>query len=211
MKWKIPFLTVCFGKVGSGKTSFIKYVCHQLESEFDYVLCISPTGFSDSYNFLPEECVKQNYSDDMVLDMMKYQKEKKKKQKLKNALLILDDILGSINIRSDKVLEKLITTFRHYNISIIITTQYPLKIPPYVRANLFYAVFFQQSNESNYDCLEEEYKTKNMPKEKFRKLLDWCDRGKVVICNTTENNKDLDKKYIKIAYPIINNWIMYEK
>ncbi len=62
----------------------------------------------------------------------------------KNAFLILDDCVGSVNFNSP-LWDKLATTARQYNITIMITFQRFKKCPPVIRQNSEYIFVKRQT------------------------------------------------------------------
>jgi Cdc6-like AAA superfamily ATPase len=139
---KIPFLTYICGNTASGKTNLAKYIikCLMHKKKIDYVMVFSPTsGISDdgTYSFLPKELIHNQITDNKIHNIMTFQKKQKKAGKNLKLLLIFDDCIGAYN-KNSKVLNNLIISHRHYNISIIFLSQYLKGINPQWRSNFSY-------------------------------------------------------------------------
>jgi hypothetical protein len=73
----------------------------------------------------------------------------------KNAFLILDDCVGSVNFNS-KLWDVLATTARQYNITIIVTFQRFKKCPPVIRQNSEYVFVLKMIDDPSLQVLHEE-------------------------------------------------------
>jgi hypothetical protein len=69
------------------------------------------------------------YNEVVILELIEEQIELKKQNIHCPALLVLDDCIGSANFRSP-LWERLVTTCRHPNITIIVVTQHIYRLPP---------------------------------------------------------------------------------
>lgn len=118
----------------SGKTHLIKYMITDLfkNKKLDYGLVFCKTSFNNSYNFLPEKYIHNDYNEEVIKNLLRIQIQQKENGNSKKAFIIFDDVLGSINLNSNFITE-LFTEYRHYNLTILFATQYLLKIPPLIR------------------------------------------------------------------------------
>jgi len=73
---------------------------------------------------------------------MAIQKKNRKTDVKRHVLLVFDDIFGSL--KDSKVFKNLISTFRHYNISVIFSVQYVSATATYLREISQYIVVFDQ-------------------------------------------------------------------
>jgi hypothetical protein len=73
--------------------------------------------------------------------MIKLQKTNLSKGVQKHAFLILDDCIAKREVENP-IMKKLAIMGRHFNISTILTSQYVHLIPPVIRANAHYNLFF---------------------------------------------------------------------
>lgn len=198
-----PFLLYLIGKPKTGKSHMTKFIIKELMKNklYDYVLVFCPSlGLSkdSSYDFIPSEFQYNKYSDYKIRNIMRLQKQRKEENKPNRCLLILDDIIGSIN-KNNKTLHKLITLHRHYNISIIISSQYMKGVDPVLRDCFNYLIIFKPSN---YQYLND-YKTSwfydvNNLSEHFSK---YCNKQyRACFVNLDKSEKD---RYISIKAPNI--------
>lgn len=140
---QIPSITVLYAPPRCGKSHLIKHLVYSFckAGKFNHGIVFCPTG---GYDFMPDGYVHSMYSDEMLSSFMSFQKRNGKP-----AFLIFDDCLGMINPNS-KVFTKLFTTYRHYNITILITAQYVNKLPPVCRDCATYVFVFKQFSEPSF-------------------------------------------------------------
>jgi hypothetical protein len=117
------------GKQGSGKSHLITYVMREnnlSSNRFDYGIVFSNTLWEDgSWDYLPENFVYKEFNEFALTNLMKLQKENHKKRIKTSAFVIFDDCLDDADQFTSSFIKKLSTQLRHYNITIIISTQYP--------------------------------------------------------------------------------------
>jgi hypothetical protein len=140
-KDKIPNITLICAPPESGKTYLIKYLISDLfkAKKLKYGLCFCPTSFGGDFDYLPQKYIHTFYNEDIVKNLMDIQiSQISQFGKAEPAFIIFDDCIGAVNLKS-KFIMQLFSTYRHYNILIIITTQYLKKIDPLIRvcANFF--------------------------------------------------------------------------
>jgi len=120
------------------------------------ILVISETGlFNDDYKWIDKSKITPNFNNDLINAIFERQKklieyDKKGDNEL---LIILDDVVnmedsGRNNI---KLLARLFTLSRHFQISIILNTQYIKSdiYPPIMRDNTDICIVFLQNNKDN--------------------------------------------------------------
>lgn len=144
---KHPSVTVCTAPCGSGKTVFIKE-CVQRFTQlglFKKALVIAPSDtLEDDYGFIPEKChfiaTTKKAISERLAQLIKRRQEDPRREPM---LLILDDILGSVDFDSAPVVQ-IFTRYRHLKLTILVATQYPQRITPLIRDNTTYLVMFEQ-------------------------------------------------------------------
>lgn len=156
-----PALLLFFAKRNSGKTTAIKDILirNRLRGNFTSVIAVCPTDFEKSYvTSSAADIVLSEYREiiiERLLDNCKrYIQTHGKKPKI---ALVLDDCLEEVNWTSDKVIQSIATTGRHYGITLFIATQKPTSLPPIFRRNADYAIIFRQVSYDNIDMLTKEY------------------------------------------------------
>lgn len=199
---------VC-GRSGSGKTNV---VLHMLKSKsllgnaFDVVLylCDSPDDLMKDNLKIPKENYIKNFTEDWLeklIDKQRQAVEKKGVHRADNVLLIFDDILSKQKFLNSKMLTKLVTECRHYNISCIFNTQSYKKIPRVVRLNCRGIILFPSSlgelvKFSEENCLP------NMSNKRFLELVQYCtkDAYQFAFINACAEPQDrLRKNFDKIV------------
>jgi hypothetical protein len=156
-----PNMTSIVGSCGSGKTYSVKYMLLQNRASYDYVIVVSPTNFTGSYDFLktyniPHKLLSPLGFDIIIKFLLKkqiYYYELKKN--CPRIVLVLDDCSGAI--RESKILKKLVSTHRHYGITIWFVAQYGTDLPPRLRELTYYAIVFNQNTEKSLRAVHETY------------------------------------------------------
>lgn len=176
---KIPSLITINGQQGSGKSQIIRYIMYTYQRVLDIGVVFTNTYFTDdSYDFVPKRRVHPLYDEKVLEKLMDIQMTRKG-----YAYVIFDDCLHGERQWSSKVLSRLVTQIRHYRILMIITTQYPVKIPSSIRDLSFNAIIFEGFGHENamkalYDYTRE-VKRRSKNGDQFttlRKFMTFMDR-----------------------------------
>lgn len=158
---KLPFIMNIMGSCGGGKSYFIQYLIKSLKTQFDCILIFSNTAnFTEDYNFLKELNIKHFIfssldADDKAKKIMDIQKKNRLNDNVKSVLLVYDDIFGTI--KDSKIFKNLVSTFRHYRISIIFSAQYVSASASYLREISNYIIIFNQRTHSALKLCYENY------------------------------------------------------
>ncbi len=168
-------LGIMISPIRTGKSTIISNLLLSpafYRDQFDIVYIISNTIHNDQTSrFLKEafpETVFDEYSDDIIKNIITYQKSfPKAKQPF--IAIILDDFLG---IKSKSMIYHLATRFRHYNIGLLMfASQLFRGLPPVLRQNATFAII-GGPNPSDFeiDKMAEEYGATYKGAENFKKL-----------------------------------------
>ena len=163
---KPPFTMCLVAPTKSGKSNLIvnllKNSYFGYDDVFDEIYYISPTVTIDetlrSINE-DDDIIKIDeeddlkYLDDILNDIVKNQKAKPKEER-EPVLICLDDCLDYL--KKSKRLDTLPSTNRHYNISIIITTQVYNALPTKLRKNASCYLIARIYNNKDLQNIEEE-------------------------------------------------------
>lgn len=160
---KAPFTINIAGYCGSGKSVCIKYIVQSFmaSDKFDCILVFSSTGnFTKDYEFLKQYDVKSAVLSTLVVEekmrqVMKIQKSNRENNKRTNVLIICDDIFGSI--KDSKVFKDLVSTHRHYNISLIFSIQFISGAATFLREICQYVIIFDQRTKTSLQACYENY------------------------------------------------------
>ncbi len=198
----VPSLMFIVGSPGRGKSVFIKDMFYQLakDKKIDYGIVICPTIYNGDYNFIPEKYQYATYKEKIIKRMMKGQKELVENNIVKNAFIIFDDCIGEASWKS-KTMAKLITTFRHLKITVVIALQYCYAVPPVIRGCTSVAIIFLPPNKRSYECVLDtfftDYDSVKDLKQEFEKLEKyefirvWCNK------NISDGRYETDKAEIR--------------
>jgi predicted ATPase len=142
--WKQPRVTIILGGVGSGKTTILMNILNEISNDtFHRAIIFSSNRLDSKMVDTISEDVELYGADKTKLDMIIGEirqdalSAKKSKKKIPKILLVLDDVAGDGNFfNSNKSLfNNFILSTRHYNTTVILTTQKYKLIPPVIRVN----------------------------------------------------------------------------
>lgn len=153
------FFIQLYGRPNSGKTHLIRYLVASMAKEknkFDHVILFCKTAeLTDDYSFLPD-CYKfREYSDDVLLEYLKVQSRAIKDPNIKvkpRGLVILDDIIGKSQKLETDLLIEFTTQYRHFNVNIILSSQYINKVPPQIREAGNHIFLFRQHTDNSKEA-----------------------------------------------------------
>lgn len=156
MNITLPGLIIITASIGSGKSHFIKYIMYSNQKKFSYGIVFSHTAFNEkNFTYIPKQFIHSTYNPDILLNLMKIQ-ESFPQESRPLAFVILDDCLFDSWVNC-KYFNRLITQVRHYNIFVIISTQYVNKVSPMIRENAMQVAIFQTDVERSLKSLYESY------------------------------------------------------
>lgn len=166
-----PFLLVVNGNVRTGKSNLMMNLIYNqsfYKDYFDSIFFVSPTVMNDeTLQHLREDddIVKLSENLENIDEIVKTiveskqendndDKDSSEETEKKHWLLVLDDCLGFIKQRS--YISFLCTRYRHYKISIIISSQNFRSIPNVIRQNSSGYLIFKTTNNKEYNKIEDE-------------------------------------------------------
>ena len=163
MNMENPFILYILGGMKAGKSHLITWLVNEKRNDFDNVIVFTSTGFTGSYAYLKRFHFKSNIFTTFEIDKRLNYITQKQKEYVENGfrstsrlLIILDDIMGCINVQS-KALKALLSTFRHHETSIIFVSQYAMEIPRYIRSLAWYCIIFNQETEDDLEAIWKSY------------------------------------------------------
>lgn len=156
------FLGLTIGGVRSGKTNLLINLIYQgYINAFDQIYFFSPNVHNDDI-FQNNVAIDDNiikFDQDFenidlyVSSIVDSQKEIDKEDR-KPILIILDDILGFIKDRS--FISNFCSRYRQLKISLLFSIQNFRKLPPSIRTNASWIIFFKTYNQKELEKIEEE-------------------------------------------------------
>lgn len=154
---KLPSILLSVGFCGGGKTIAMQYTIKTLKA-FDFVVVISNTAqFNGDYGFLKDigldfRIYNGSQCNKVFKMIMHIQEMATEKQRV---CIVLDDILGSLS--NSKTFLKLASTYRHFNISLFMTTQFVNASMTYIRELANYVFVFDQRTDSSRKAIYQSY------------------------------------------------------
>ena len=192
-----PNISLFAGSPGMGKSHLIRYLIYKFckSGKFNYGIVFCPTAFNGAFDFISDKYVG-NYNEELLKKFMNYQEQSKKP-----AFIIFDDCLGSItNINNNNTLTKLFTCYRHFNITVLFSTQYIYKVPPVLRECSTYCFIFKQFNKRSISALYETFLyDKNTIDEAKRYIMENTENYHFILVNNKASNNKA--KYIISVAP----------
>jgi len=198
------------GKRNTGKSFLVKDIMHNFRN-LPVGVVISPTEQVNHFfeDFIPGMLIYDEYDPTVIKKFVdrqskitnQYTTEKRKYGGRSDldprAFLILDDCLydktwpGDINIRF------LFMNGRHVKTLFMITMQYPLGIPPHLRANVDYVFILRENQITNRERIYKQYAGMFHSFDVFNSVLDSCTQNYecLVIDNKVQSNRLEDQVY----------------
>lgn len=181
--WKNPFLLLVIGSIGQGKTNAYINVLDELDNHYNRIVVFSGNKMDSKLSLLgpeieiygpnPEELTR------ILEEVITQQKRiKKAGKKIPPILLIFDDLISDKDFfpstSKGNNLINFIISLRHFNTSVIITSQQYKLIPKKLRVNATMLMTFRLSDADFKDLLDET----NFPKSVFKKAYNESTREK---------------------------------
>lgn len=160
-----PFLMCVLGPVRSGKSVLINNLIYNENfgycDMFEKVIIFSPTvEIDDSMRFInqDEDIIKftgedLENMDDILKSIIEEQKDTDKDDR-EHILIIIDDLIEKLK---SKTLSNLCSRYRHYKISLILTSQYYKSFSPIIRSNAGYWVLYKSHVEKERNKIDDDF------------------------------------------------------
>ena len=180
------FLCTIIGKPGSGKTTLLRQLLLNpdlLYKKFDHVIIASPSIEEFPFVINPD-----NMTNKFNIQWF-YNRLKVIKEQNGNILIIIDDFISQIKKQQlDPMLMALIYNRRHLvknsTISIIITSQRYMTIPPIIRSCITVVILFQLTRRDMEKIWDEHI---NLSKKNFFRLVSFDSKNSFALCNLNDN------------------------
>lgn len=166
------------GKSNSGKSHLLKYLMREYSKHnaFSYGVVMSNTSFEGSFDYIPKKYIYEDFNEDIIKNVIKIQKTNLMKGYRNRAFIILDDCCSE-NEFMNPVIKKLAVMGRHFLITTILTTQYCHLVPPVLRANSNYNIYFNVGQglrelKAIYEAYGQRFKSYNEYKQFYYKNIE---------------------------------------
>lgn len=206
------------GKRNVGKSLMLRYIL-SFHQSLPIGVIISPTERANHFfeTFIPKMLIYDEYDpaitsrflDRQIKITDQYNAEIKKYGRTDldpRAFFVLDDCLYDKTWPNDKNIRATFMNGRHFKIFFMITMQYPLGIPPHLRANVDYVFIFRDNQIKNRERIYQQYAGMFPTFEIFNQVMDQCTENYecLVIDNKVQSNKIEDQVYWFKANPDVN-------
>jgi len=201
------------GKRNTGKSVLVlDYLYYNQDMPF--CTCISPT---DDFNLtfrphVPSRFIFDTYTPETIKNFLTRQKVYSKKKKMAESghgdprmknidprgVLIMDDCLAdSKEWVKDSSIRWIFMNGRHANITLILTMQYQVGIPPGLRVNIDYCFICKETKRTEKEKLWKYYAGMFPTLDMFVQILDQAtaNYGCLVIDNTSQSDKLIDQVF----------------
>ena len=165
-------LHMFIGSSSSGKSYLLKSIVsdHLSAKRLKFGIVFTATKHNCGYDWLPDQYVFSNYDQEILNRYIAFLVKMKKKGTIPNSFVILDDIVMSINQHS-KAFAEFLSTYRHYNITLYVTTQSINKCVPLFREQADYAYIFQLHTVAAIKAAYESYGQLFLTIKKWQEFL----------------------------------------
>jgi len=195
------------GRRDTGKSFLIKDLLYHHQTIPNGIV-ISATEDSNGFfgTIVPRMFIHSEYNSNIICNVIRRQYDVLKDIKKRNEMygqdntdprtfLILDDCMFDNSFVKDKAIRYIFLNGRHAKILFIITSQYPLGLPPILRSNIDYVFILREPVVKNKMRIYENYAGMCPTFEVFNKIMDDCTEnyGCLVINNNTKSNKLVDQ------------------
>jgi hypothetical protein len=209
MKLNHPFRVMFYAPSYSGKTTLITNMIKDKNTNLKptfkkNIFVFQPTAFSDkSYEGLvPDKNVFENYDEKTITEIMKESKdlikgsEAVKGSKKFPVLMIFDDAILEVDNNRKGLMSLLFTKGRHYNISVILTSQQAKLAIPTWRLNASHNILLPQKlNPMELDAVSE---LTPLDKKKFMSIIeDIRDSEPYTFLVIDMTTPDINKMFLK--------------
>lgn len=200
INFKNPRVFVFIGRCGMGKSFLLRNLIYQFTKagQLHFGVVFTGTDMSKDYEFMPEKAVRSDYSEknlEKYIDKLKVWIKSNPGKKLPMNFLILDDLLGRIRVNSP-VFQNLITTYRHLNMNIFLTSQYMVRnTPTLVRELTDYAFIFKTRFKNSLVSLYEAFGQMLESQEEFNRLLEEATKEQYTALMYDANKETAEEAY----------------
>lgn len=200
-------IIIFIGKRNTGKSCLVlDYLYHH--SDIPVGTVISPTDdFNLTYKpHIPSIFIHDEFTPELINNFLQRQKEIVRKTKVESgyrdvdprAFLILDDCLYDAKAWvNDKNIKWIFMNGRHAQVTMLLTAQYVMGIPPTLRTNVDYIFICKEPKYSNKKKLFEHYCGMFPTFEMFNQVLTACtsNYGCLVIDNSSTSDRLEDQVF----------------
>jgi len=179
----LPACILLNSRPGGGKSHMARYLCYELRDYIAYGVCYSKSIFKEgnidyipAYTNKPEDLAKyQNFrfdkfSKENLAEVLKIQSEYPE-GKAPLCLIMFDDDISDPDMFTSEEFIDAVTMFRHYNLLIIICTQYINKLTTVTRECASCVGLFKMTTKRSINAAYESYGVEFESENEFKRWL----------------------------------------
>ena len=206
------FHTLVIGRSGSGKTNVMLHMLTEknllggvFKPKNIFMFCgVKPDkGLIKELN-IPKKNVITDFDDEKVLSMFKSLEDVVDNRGWKAApktLWVFDDILAKKVFLRGKALAQIASAARHASLSYVCLSQYYKALPPILRTNASYIIYFSANESENVKFAEEQCPS-FMSKKQFLEIIEHCTKEKysfLALNTLAEHGSEIRRGFNKIV------------
>jgi len=151
-----PFIISIYSKPASSKSHLMKYILCRMRAEgkIHILFVFTSTKKNDFYNNMVDTKYVMRYNERLLAQFWK--KAKAISHRGKNILLMFDDCIGLVNWKAP-IVDEVFSNHRHNNVSILVATQYPSKLPTLIQEVSWVACIFKQATSWSCRAIHSSY------------------------------------------------------
>lgn len=206
---------------GSGKTVLIKDILSHVHKHFDHIFVFSKTAhLQDAYDFVDKSLIHKTLDEAFIQKIWNSQVDlKTNNKKMKNILIILDDIVTDKLMRTSKIILELFSAGRHINVSLFVLSHNYTSLLPFQRNNTSFFASFALDSQKERKNFCEQYLSINSLEHGTKMFNDITKEKKYqcIIVETHKNGatfKEKVRKYIadpNAVIPFIKNTFIEDR
>lgn len=169
-------------------------MCYHLRDKIDYCLGFSPTEDCNETlaKFIPKSMVYSDYHEEVLINMMDIQKKlwRVPNKQGYRVLVILDDCCYDKKILRSKVIREIFMNGRHRHVTLIISAQYVMDMPPDLRTQVDYVFALRENVIKNRERLWKQFFGFFDSFKHFAKVMDDCTQNYECLVCDNKTSKD---------------------
>jgi len=133
-------MMVITGVTGTGKTELVRRMVLDSYKRYHdcHLFCSTALEQPESYEWLPSSKKTTEVDEDTLITFVEKHKKRnrgKEESKRYRMLLILDDVIGDVNMKNSKFIDGMASKCRHWGLMVVILTQNLKHVSPTIRNN----------------------------------------------------------------------------
>ncbi len=194
------FIGIFIGMRMTGKSLTMRYVMYKLRSRFTHGIVFSRTEAANHFwgQHVPPLYIFTEFDEEPIYQLIAGQAEEINRvgrDAAGEAFIMVDDMGLDRNFTHSAAMRELAANGRQYKISVLITTQYPLSVPPEIRGNIQYVFLLREKNVLTRQKLHEHYCGEFKSLQLFEQVFRQCtENNELMVVDKTAESWELGKQ-----------------